>query len=256
MVTRKPGAPRELTRWIGRLLADPDLQRMGHDQRAADLNLGLGWLYYGLARVLRPRRVVVIGSYRGFVPLVLARGLQDNLEGGEVVFVDPSLVDDFWKDGAAVKRHFRRFGLDNVRHYRLTTQEFVETDAWRELGDVSLLFVDGYHTESQARFDYRAFEGKLAPEGLALFHDSVGVRPSRIYGDDKAYETTVRYFVDELKRDPGLQVLDLPFGAGLTIVRKIASAAAPHGGSRARLSPRRRSPRRSGRRPPPGRRRG
>src|ERR1043166_8301424 len=95
--------------WISKLFDYHDLTRMGHLQRVEDANLGLGWIYYALARVIRPKQVVVIGSYRGFVPLVLGRALADNLNGGEVVFIDPSFVDDFWKDEQAVREHFARF---------------------------------------------------------------------------------------------------------------------------------------------------
>src|SRR4029078_1514743 len=44
--------------WIAKLLSHPELVRMGHGQRAEDNNLGLGWLYYALARALRPATVV------------------------------------------------------------------------------------------------------------------------------------------------------------------------------------------------------
>ena len=71
----------DLNHWIAGLFEHPDLLRMGHAQRRDDLNLGLGWLYYALGRMLRPARAVVIGSYRGFAPLVLARALSDNSEG-------------------------------------------------------------------------------------------------------------------------------------------------------------------------------
>ena len=64
----------ELSAWIARVYANPELRRMGHNQRLEDLNLGLGWLYYGFARLVRPARAVVIGSWRGFVPLVIAKG--------------------------------------------------------------------------------------------------------------------------------------------------------------------------------------
>jgi hypothetical protein len=63
---------------------------MGHLQRVEDANLGLGWIYYGLARVIRPKTAVVIGLYRGFVPLVLGKALADNLDGSRVTFLDPS----------------------------------------------------------------------------------------------------------------------------------------------------------------------
>ena len=40
--------------WIDNLFQEPKLLRMGHSQRLDDLNLGLGWLYYGLVRIARP----------------------------------------------------------------------------------------------------------------------------------------------------------------------------------------------------------
>ena len=223
---RTTGGAEDLTGWIAQLYEDPELLRMGHNQRADDLNLGLGWLYYGLARILRPRHVVVIGSYRGFVPLVLAKGLSDNLEPGEVTFVDPSLVDDFWKDQRTVDEYLRDLGVDNLRHHLTTTQEFVETAAYRELEQIGLVFIDGHHSAEQARFDYRAFGDRLAPRGIVLFHDSMIRRPSNMYGIEGRYDIRVKDFVDELKCDPGLQVFDLPFGTGLTLVRKLDGAAA------------------------------
>ena len=215
------GALMDLNAWIARLFEHPDLQYMGHNQRIVDKNLGLGWIYYGLARLLHPATAVVIGSYRGFVPLIIAKALQDNGEGGEVVFIDPSLVDEFWRDSGAVREYFEYFGLERVRHFLMTTQEFVETEEYRSLDSVGLLFVDGYHTEEQARFDHQAFDALLAPRGIVLFRDSMLECESKIYGPERVYRTTVKTYIDELKRDPGLQLFDLPFGAGLTVLRKL-----------------------------------
>ncbi len=222
---KPPGRDAGLTEWIARLFEEPGLLRMGHNQRAEDLNLGLGWLYYGLARLLHPKRAVVIGSYRGFVPLLLGKALCDNVEPGEVMFIDPSMVDDFWKDPEAVHAYFRGFGLENVRHHRMTTQQFVETEAYRGLGGIGLLFIDGYHSEEQARFDYRAFEQFLEPRGIALFHDSMVLRPSVVYGAGRVYDMRVKAFLDELKQDPGVQCFDVPFGTGVTLVRKSGGAS-------------------------------
>lgn len=197
--------------------------RMGHNQSAEDLNLGLGWIYYGLARLIQPRRAVVIGSWRGFVPMVIGRALQDNRDPGEVTFIDPSLADDFWKDPRQTQRHFAAFGIHNIRHQLCTTQEFVGTDTWRHMTDIGLLFVDGYHTAEQVRFDYEAFADKLAPRACVLFHDSMGERSSPMYGPDKSYRITVRDYISELRRDPQLQLLDLPFGTGLTVLRRCAA---------------------------------
>ena len=212
--------PEELTRWIERLYADPQMLRMGHHQRAADLNLGLGWIYYGLTRLLRPASVVVIGSWRGFVPLVIARAQRDNGGDGRVTFIDPSLVDDFWTDAGRTRDYFAGHGAGNICHYPLTTQQFTATGDYRALSGVGLLFIDGYHTAAQARFDYEAFAGRLSADALVMFHDSVGTRQSTLYGPDQAYDVDVSNYIAGLRQHPELQLLDLPFGAGLTLLRR------------------------------------
>lgn len=214
-----------MRQWIERLLASPDMAGMGHAQSIADANLGLGWLYYAMARSLRPRTAVVIGSYRGFVPIVIAKAMLDSAvdrgEPGVVHFVDPSMVDDFWMDAARVSAHFESFGVPNIAHHRATTQDFVKSPAFAMVASIGMLFIDGYHTAEQARFDHRAFEGELTPEAVVLFHDSVRERISRIYGDDKAYRHTVCRYMDELRRDQRLEVFSLPIADGVTLVRRM-----------------------------------
>jgi predicted O-methyltransferase YrrM len=207
--------------WLAKIFDHPHLMQMGHLQRVKDSNLGLGWIYYALARVIRPKTVVVIGSHRGFVPLVLGKALADNLDGGEVIFIDPSFVDDFWKDPHAVREYFARFGVTNVRHFLMTTQQFTQSKAYQSLDRLGMVFVDGYHSEEQARFDYETFDRLLDAVGVVLFHDSARCEVSRVYGPDRAYERRVKFFIDKLKEDTRLQVFDLPFGDGVTLVRKL-----------------------------------
>jgi predicted O-methyltransferase YrrM len=45
---------------------------MGHYENSENLNLGFGFLYYGLVRALRPRHILVIGSGFGFSVVCLA----------------------------------------------------------------------------------------------------------------------------------------------------------------------------------------
>jgi predicted O-methyltransferase YrrM len=206
--------------WISQLFSDPQLLRMGHGQRKADSNLGLGWLYYALGRIIRPTTAVVIGSYRGFAPMVFARALADNAEGGVVHFIEPSLVDDFWSEPSAVQRYFGRFDVTNIVHHRATTQEFVASSAYGKLDPAGLILVDGYHTAEQAKFDFEAFTGKLAPQGVMLLHDSVWRQSSPMYGPGREYVRNVVDFVDELRADPAWQAFDLPFGEGVTLVRR------------------------------------
>jgi len=212
--------------WIAKLFEDPDMLEMGHCQRRDDRNLGMGWIYYGLARLIRPRNAVVIGSYRGYTPILIARALADNFERGEVHFVEPSLVDDFWKDPDRAKHQFEAHGISNVIHHPLTTQEFAKTRSYRDLDDVGLLLVDGYHTAEQARFDFETFAPKLTPDAVALFHDSVVDYDSRMYGEEHRFRYSVSRFIGELKADPAFQVLDLPFAFGLTLVRTAAAGDA------------------------------
>jgi len=204
------------------VLDDDGLSGMGHAQLRESGNLGLGWLYYGMARVVKPATAVVIGSYRGFVPLMLGRALAED-GAGRVLFIDPSLVDAFWREPDEVRAHFAKFGLSNIEHYRMTTQEFVKSAAYQDLGEVGIVFIDGYHSHEQARFDFEAFEPRLPARGMVFFHDSIRVRPSGIYGPDKVYEHRVRDYMLELRKDQKLQVFDLPFGGGLTLVRKSAA---------------------------------
>jgi predicted O-methyltransferase YrrM len=206
--------------WIARLFEDRELLRMGHGQRRDDLNLGLGWLYYALARTMRPATVVVIGSWRGFVPMMFARALHDNNDGGRVVFIDPSLADDFWRDADKVSQYFAGHGISNVRHYLMTTQQFVDTADYRELHDIGIHFVDGYHTEQQVRFDHESFAGRMVHNGITLFHDSFGSRTSSRYGAGKEYVCTVKDYLEKLRSRKDLQVFDLPFGEGVTLVQR------------------------------------
>ncbi len=51
---------------------------LGHNQKLRKLNLGFGFIYYGVARALRPKHTLVIGSGYGFSVVCLALALKDN----------------------------------------------------------------------------------------------------------------------------------------------------------------------------------
>ena len=210
-----------MDKFLDRLFSNPDMLRMGHGQRGEDRNLGLGWIYYALGRLLRPSHAVCIGSWRGFAPAVMGRALLDNLVPGKLWFIDPSMVDDFWKDPETTQKHFSELGAENVEHFCQTTQSFVQTDAFRKLGRVGLLMIDGWHTAEQARFDYVSFLDKLDERSVVLFHDSVRPRLTTIYGDARHYEHTVYKLITRLKQLPELEVFSFPEAAGLTMVRGI-----------------------------------
>jgi predicted O-methyltransferase YrrM len=207
--------------WLESFLDCPDFQGMGHGQSLSDLNLGLGWVYYGLCRALRPRRIVCIGSYRGFVPILFARALKDNSDDGHVLFIDPSFVDDFWTNKAEVLSHFEKFDVGEIEHHCMTTQQFVASQHFAKLGSVDFLFIDGFHSAEQAQFDHEAFIPKLSPRHLVFFHDSLSNNLSTLYGEDKQYNFSVFEYVDELRASGRYQVLDVNVEHGLSIVRSV-----------------------------------
>ncbi len=55
---------------------------LGHHEDANALNLGFGFLYYGLVRTLRPKHVLVIGS--SYEILVIPG---DRVRGGETILL-------------------------------------------------------------------------------------------------------------------------------------------------------------------------
>ncbi|MGR8980725.1 MAG: class I SAM-dependent methyltransferase [Gammaproteobacteria bacterium] len=141
------------------------------------------------------------------------------LEPGKVWFNDPSQADVLLSDAMKVDRYFKGSGVNNIRHFRRTSQDFVVIEDYADLNEVGLLMVDGYHTAEQAQFDYLAFLDKLSDSALALFHDSASRKLSTFYGDDKIYKHTIYQFMHRLQATMGVEVLNLPFGTGLTMVR-------------------------------------
>ncbi len=130
------------------------------------------------------------------------------------------MADDFWADPERTRAWFAGFGLDNIDHHRLTTQQYVETAEHRSGTPVSLLFVDGYHTAEQARFDHEAFASRLTEDAVVLFHDSIRPMTSLIYGEDRPYVHTVHQYIDVLQQRTDLQVMDFALDSGVTLVRR------------------------------------
>lgn len=205
--------------WINELFSHTELLEMGHEQTLMDKNLGLGWLYYSQVRIIKPKVCVCIGSWRGFVPIILARALKDNQNNGKLIFIDPSFADNFWTDPQKNNEWFSRFGLTNIKHHLMTTQEFVTSKAFKKLKDIGLLFIDGYHTAEQAMFDHEAFKSVLSIDASIFFHDSTRYFMSNIYGEEKTYRHTVVEYINTLKLNKNLQCIDFQYGSGVTLVR-------------------------------------
>jgi predicted O-methyltransferase YrrM len=200
---------------------------LGHHETPANLNLGFGYLYYALARTLRPRHVVVIGSGFGFSTVCFALGLKDN-GAGHLNFVDPSysvLTDGVfktvggtaqWDDPARVRRHFDGFGVgDIVTHHHMRSDEFFA--GYDELGlpeEIDLAFIDGSHAYADVRFDFMATLRRAHKDSFLLLHDS------NIYVRELVRHAGVKRWLKAVKREKELfEMVDFPFSSGVAIVR-------------------------------------
>ncbi len=199
---------------------------LGHREDAEFLNLGFGFLYYGLVRSLRPDHIVVIGSGYGFSVVCLALGLKDNGRG-TLTFVDPSysLLRDGplrtvggtgqWDDPAKVRAHFARFEVEAiVTHHRLTSEEFFATYDRSGLAPIDLAFIDGNHSFKSASHDFMAVVRQCRRNSYVLLHDTnLAVR-------EFLRHSGVRRLTKGIARQTeAFEIVDFPFASGVALVR-------------------------------------
>ena len=177
-------------------------------------DLGFGFIYYALARILKPEQVVVVGSYRGFSVVCTALGLIHNRKG-RLHFVDAAVVDDFWTDPKRVRRHFRSFGVDSrVTLHQMTSKQWLEKERGsRGRPFIDLLLLDGDHSFRGASFDYRRVGRLVKAGGYILLHDS-------FVGGVGKTEWAVADFLSTLGVDL-FEALTFEVAQGLTIIKKL-----------------------------------
>jgi predicted O-methyltransferase YrrM len=200
---------------------------LGHGEDASNLNLGFGFVYYGLARAIRPKHVVVIGSGYGFSVVCLALALKDN-QLGKLSFVDPSysLVRDgpartiggvnFWRDPEHVRSHFARFGVENlVVHYKQTSEQFFADYASLRLPAIDLAFIDGNHSYQHVRHDVVATLQRSRRGTYLFLHDT------NLYFREFFRHAGVKRW---LKRNgarlkEAFEYVDFPIASGVALIR-------------------------------------
>jgi hypothetical protein len=199
---------------------------LGHHEDRDNLNLGFGFVYYGLVRALRPRHVVVIGSGYGFSVVCLALGLRDNGRG-RLSFVDPSYSvlrngplqtiggTAQWSEPEKVRAHFRRFGVERlVTHFRLTSEQFFAEYTGRGLPEIDIAFIDGNHSWSAVRHDFLSVLAHSHRNSYLLMHDT------NIYVRELVRHAGVKRWLKAVgRRKEHFEVLDFPFASGVGLVR-------------------------------------
>lgn len=199
---------------------------LGHHEDASTLNLGFGFMYYGLARALRPAHVVVVGSGFGFSVVCLALALRDN-GFGRLSFVDPSysVLRDGplrtlggtaqWDDPDAVRGRFEAFGVaDVVTHYRTTSQEFFASWDQLDLPKIDMAFIDGNHSFESVRHDFVAAMRHARRNSYLFLHDT------HLVIREMVGHSGVKRFLRIVQRDTEcFEVVDFPFSSGVALVR-------------------------------------
>ena len=139
-------------------------------------NLGFGFLHHAIIRILRPRRILCIGSGRGFIPAICALACKEN-RFGSVDFVDAGYDrnhpmswggDGFWKR-IDPQKHFSLLGFaDNINVFVMTSKEYCQRYPRRKYG---YIYIDGDHSYEGVKSDYEMFWPRLEKRGFMVFHD-------------------------------------------------------------------------------------
>jgi len=189
----------------------------GHRTNLKTGNLGFGLIHYSLILNLRPKRVLCIGSRKGFIPAMCALACQEN-GFGHVDFVDAGYGlenTNHWTGVAWWKRvnpagHFAFLDLASwITAHIETTAEFARKTHAR----YQYIYIDGDHSYAGVKKDYGLFWPRLERNGFMAFHDVTirGKQPEGEYGVWKLWNT--------LKKKNSI-TFPLPAESGLGIIQK------------------------------------
>lgn len=205
-------------------------------------NLGFGFIFYSMARAIRPRKTIVIGSKAGFSVVCFALGLKDN-EGHTIKsvncydteiqsnnqkpilhFIDPSYSKDkgdkshwygigFWDEADKVQKHWEKFKVEEfVEHYKLPSREYLKDKNC--LSQVDLLYIDGDHSYEGILHDFNEYHRILRKDAIIIAHD---VDPAL---QDFDSETGGYQALCDLDRSK-FEIFRLPIYPGLAIAKKL-----------------------------------
>jgi hypothetical protein len=209
---------------------------LGHHEKHANLNLGFGFLYYGVVRTLRPKHIVVIGSGFGFSVVCLALGLKDN-SAGTLTFVDPSyslLKDgplktvggtDQWSQPHKVREHFRQFGVESiVTHYKQTSADFFAAYRDSQLPPIEVAFIDGSHAYRDVKFDFLHTLEYTHKNSYIFLHDT------HLYVRELLHHAGVKRWLKIIRPETDFfEVINFPFSSGVALVRILQDKAWKYG---------------------------
>ena len=145
-----------------------------HQIDKASGNLGYGWIHYSLIRILRPDRVLCIGSRYGYIPAICALACRDNKKG-HVDFVDANYNQykpeqknhwggvGYWTTPEG-KQSFERFRLNkHISVHIMTSGKYKTSVPQKTWG---YIHIDGDHSYQGFKKDLLGLAGKVKESGL------------------------------------------------------------------------------------------
>lgn len=195
-----PAALRQIERRTGLYTVNPRMLS-GHVQ---------GRLLSFLSRLIKPMRILELGTFAGYSALCLAEGLQ---AGGKVVTIEKNdELEDFIRENLALSE----LG-EQVELHIGSTRDVIPTLPAEELFD--LVFIDADKREYTN--DYELLFPLVRRGGIILADNTLwdGHIIDPEYDHDKQ-TLGLRAFNDHIQQDERVENLILPIRDGLTIIRK------------------------------------
>ena len=189
---------------------------IGQETDANSGFLGFGLLHYTLINLLKPDRILCIGSQKGYIPAVCAMACRDNGKG-IVDFVDAGKNEHesnswggigFWKK-TSPKKHFSLADIEMyINTYVMDSEQFAEASK----KTYGYIYIDGDHSFKGVSRDYSMFWPKLEKGGIMCFHDITlkGKANSGEYGVWKLWkqlETKHNHKISIILRQNGIGIL-------------------------------------------------
>ena len=165
-----------------------------------------------MSHMIRPKRILELGTFTGYSALCLAEGLA---EGGKLVTIEHN--DELEE---TIRRNFARSPLGERIELRIGDAKEVISNLGFQISNFDLVFMDADKREYCA---YLELVYPLVPVGGFILADNTlwdGHVIDPAYDKDKQ-TLGLRAFNDQLKEDDRFEQVILPLRDGLTIIRKV-----------------------------------